>query len=145
MYLIAHYRVCDYAHRACTFGVINFGNLVKNSPIRQFKKSLQKVSGSTIVQEENTNSVCQIRVPRLYNDTCHAGMLPSHAAILKQLCGEIHFGHTLYYTPKPSELPSQDSRKSRILIIVIDNIIGASLSEPHTSVTALAEVVCIYV
>ena len=34
---IVHYYVRNYAHHTHMFGGINFGNLVKNSPIHQIK------------------------------------------------------------------------------------------------------------
>ena len=45
---VAHYHARVYALRARVFGGINFGNLVKNSPIRQIKIPA-KVSGYTVV------------------------------------------------------------------------------------------------
>jgi len=44
---VAHYYARDYVRRACVFGGINFGDLVKNSPIRQIKIPA-KVSGYTV-------------------------------------------------------------------------------------------------
>ena len=41
---VAHYYARDYVRRARVFGRINFGDLVKNSPIRQIK-IIAKVSG----------------------------------------------------------------------------------------------------
>ena len=45
---VAEYYARDYARRARVFGRINFGDLVKNSPIRQIKIPA-KVSGYTVI------------------------------------------------------------------------------------------------
>ena len=55
---VVHYYVRDYVCCARVFGGINFGDLVKNSPIRQIKIPA-KVSSYTVyisnnVQERNT-------------------------------------------------------------------------------------------
>ena len=47
---IAHYYVRDYVRRARMFGGINFGDLVKSSPICQIKISA-KVSGYTVISQ----------------------------------------------------------------------------------------------
>ena len=56
---VAHYYACDYVRRARVFGGINFGDLVKNSPIRQIKIPA-KVSGYTVHSCEICNRALQL-------------------------------------------------------------------------------------